>query len=183
MLEEAERQEFVCRMCVMESHLKRFEEKQQRRVQVDGLVEEVKAERQQREGLEGKLAQIESECVKRDVILASNDVRHWANAPSVPGSEAGKWEKVSAAACEGSGSHDSTGHGEGPNTVAQERKGPVLGKSYAEACSTEARVAKTPVQLKNLKEHPTTIVGDSNMCKAKAVIKRGLRRSREFKEP
>lgn len=52
-VEEAEGQEFMCRTCVLESRLDRLEEeKLQLRAQVEELVEQLKIERGQREGLE-----------------------------------------------------------------------------------------------------------------------------------
>lgn len=66
-------------------------------VQVDELAVELKTEREQREVLEGKLAQVESTSVMRDVIPASNGVRHGASALSAPASEKGKQEEDRAA--------------------------------------------------------------------------------------
>lgn len=169
--EDAEGQDFMCRMCVMESRLDRLEqEKEELKVQVDGLVEELKIERQQREVLEGKLAQVESACVPRDAIPESNGVRHGASAPSVPSSEAGRDGEARAAAHEAAGGHDSAGHGEGPNAVVEEGEGSPPGQSYAEAMSAKAPATKTPAQLKEPRERRVTIVGDSNMRRAEQVI-------------
>lgn len=46
LVEEAEGQDFMCRMCVLESRLDRLEEeKQQLKIHVDKLVEELKTEK------------------------------------------------------------------------------------------------------------------------------------------
>lgn len=174
-VDETERQEFMCRMCVLESRLDRLEtEKQQLGVRVDELEQELKTEREQREVLEGKLAQRENTCVLRDAIPASNGVRPGASALSVPGSEAGKLDEDRAAAHEKDGGHDSAGHPEGLSAAVEDGKGSLPGKSYAQTVSEKPPAVKTPAQLKQTRERRVHIVGDSNMRRAGAVITKRL---------
>lgn len=169
-VDEAEGQEFMCKMCVFESRLDRLEEeKQQLRARVDELVEQLKTEKEQREGLEGRLAQLENRSEKRDAIPSSNGVRHGASEQKVPGSEAGTPEDR-AVTRKDDGGHESAGNLGEANAVVEERKGPMPGKSYAETVSEVGPPAKTPVQLNQTRERRVTIVGDSNMRRAEAVI-------------
>lgn len=61
-------------------------------------------------------------------------------------------------------------HREGPNAAMDEGKGSLLGKRYAETVNERALAAKTPAQLKEPRERRVTIVGNSNMHRAEAVI-------------
>lgn len=130
-------------MCALKPRLDRIEaEKEQLRVQVDELVQELKTEREQREVLEGKLAQVENTRVLRDAIPASNGVRPGASAMSGPDPEAGKRDEDWAATQEKDGGHESAGHPEGYSSVVEDGKGSLPGKSYAQKVSEEPQVSR-----------------------------------------
>lgn len=94
-VEEAEGQDYICRVCVLVSRLDRLEEeKEQLRAQVGQLQEEVKEERKQRKALEARLAQMDDELATRGDVPRKYDVAvgHETGVPAVLGPEQGTRE-------------------------------------------------------------------------------------------
>lgn len=96
-VEDAEGQDFRCRVCVLASRLDRLEEeKEQLRVQVGELQEELKDEKEQRKALEARLAQMEVKMATKGDIPTNDEAGHEADVSAVLDPEKGKEEDKDA---------------------------------------------------------------------------------------